>query len=132
MVQDNYVIFVDDEEALHLLFKSALKRTAREKNFNIECFENGLVCLNFLKEEASKINILLIVTDLNMPVMNGFELTEQVKKSFPGIHLVVSSAYGDKETADVARSLGASGFLAKPLDIDLLIEEIDNAMNAPA
>lgn len=130
MDKSNYVVFVDDEVDLHELFRTLLKKTSRSEGFLVECFENGLDCYNFVSARKDEINILLIVSDLNMPVMNGFELLKKVKESFPGIKVIISSAYTDKETTTKAMSLGAESFLEKPININQVISEIKIAMGS--
>ncbi len=128
LMKDNYVVFVDDEMDLHVLFRQLLRKPARQKNFLIECFANGLDCYNFVEQNIDKINIILIVSDIKMPVMDGFSLLEKLKNKFPDLRVIMASAYGDDETIAKATSLGAKRFLKKPIDFDVVLEEIDDSM----
>lgn len=119
-MKQNYVLFVDDEIELHSLVKQKFKNELRSNMFELECFENGKHCFEFVDNNAEKINFLIIVTDLNMPVMNGFELLHKIKEKYPHIPVTISSAYGDRGTIEKAKSMGARDFYEKPIDFNVL------------
>jgi len=70
--------------------------------------------------------VVLILSDINMPGMSGFELLSEIKKKFrnPPPIVMMITAYGDEEKHQRSISLGADDFLTKPLDFNLLKEKL--------
>ena len=68
--------------------------------------------------------VLLILSDINMPGMNGYELLKATKERWPALPVAMITAYGDDESKERALSAGASDFLVKPLDFDELKAKI--------
>ena len=62
----------------------------------------------------------LVITDLNMPEMDGLTLLDCLTEEWPGVSKLVVSAYGDSGRMSAARERGSSGFVVKPVDFDLL------------
>jgi CheY-like chemotaxis protein len=85
---------------------------------------SGEEALSYLTEHVSE--AVLILSDINMPGMNGFELLKQIKGKFasPPPIVMMITAYGDSENYKLAMSLGADDFLTKPLDFSLLKEKL--------
>jgi DNA-binding NtrC family response regulator len=107
------VLIVDDES----LSRTILKRIVSEAGYIVTLATNGEEALK--KIGASKFDIML--TDLNMPVMNGIELTEKVLRIEPDMIVVLITAYGSIRTAVEAIRLGAFDFLSKPVNKDELL-----------
>jgi len=82
--------------------------------FKILTAENGKDALSYLEENR----IDLVLTDLKMPVMDGFELLAHLKTHYPNIPVMVMSAYGTPETEETLRTFGTLKLLEKPVDID--------------
>ena len=80
---------------------------------------------------ASSLHPDLIVTDLQMPRMNGIEMIREIRKDFGlnGTPILVMSAYG-RRTLDEAMEAGANGFIEKPLDFDNLLTKVREALPA--
>ncbi|HBN22167.1 MAG TPA: hypothetical protein DD412_02890 [Holosporales bacterium] len=108
-----HILMVDDEPDLDMLIQQRFRREIREGQFSFSFSRNGERALEILRENP---DISLIVTDLNMPEMNGIELLIQVKKSFPEKKMIVISAYSDQDSIKTATNAGADGFLFKPLN----------------
>jgi DNA-binding NarL/FixJ family response regulator len=68
--------------------------------------------------------LIVILSDINMPGMDGLSLLREVKKSRPEMPVMMVTAYGDDERRRRARELGAAEFLTKPVDFDLLKEQL--------
>jgi two-component system chemotaxis response regulator CheY len=77
-------------------------------------------------EAMSKNEVDMIVTDLNMPGMDGFELIAQVKanENFKHIPIIILSTEGKKEMVMKGLTLGANSFLQKPIKPDLMLQEV--------
>lgn len=102
------VLTVEDDK----FFRFAMKKAIRWKENGLELIGeavHGGAALEFLEKE--QVNIVL--TDMNMPVMNGVKLTEEIKKKYPHIMVVALSAYDDFELVKDAMKLGASDYLLK-------------------
>lgn len=104
------ILTVDDSASMRMLLKTSL--TAQ--GFTIEGANDGIHGL----ERIQEVNPDLLITDINMPRMDGFELIEEVRKlaAFRGLPiLVLSTEFSDDKKAR-ARSAGATGWITKPFD----------------
>jgi CheY-like chemotaxis protein len=109
------LLVVDDEQDIELLFRQRLRRLLKEGIIEIKFAFSGEEAINYLNE-LEQPDIALILSDINMPGMSGFELLQRVKEKFPDLKVMMITAYGDDEHQNKARSLGADDFLSKPLD----------------
>jgi CheY-like chemotaxis protein len=109
------LLVVDDEQDIELLFRQRLRRLLKEGLIEIKFAFSGEEAINYLNE-LEQPDIALILSDINMPGMSGFELLQRVKAKFPDLKVMMITAYGDDEHQAKARSLGADDFLSKPLD----------------
>lgn len=107
------VLIVDDES----LSRTILKKIVSDAGYSVTLANNGEEALK--KIGFSKFDIML--TDLNMPVMNGIELTEKVLLLEPDMIVILITAYGSIRTAVEAIRLGAFDFLSKPVNKDELL-----------
>lgn len=105
------VLIVDDEKTLLHTFSNSLK--AYSPDLEILTAENGLQAVVIL--DGSPVD--LVVTDLRMPEMDGFQLLIHMKKNFPGIPVIVMTAIGSPEVADRLKAMGGGPYLEKPINI---------------
>lgn len=70
----------------------------------------------------------MIVTDLNMPHIDGFALTKHIGSVRPGLPVIVTSAFGTAETRSDALVAGAHRFMSKPYDLEVLFSELREAV----
>ncbi|PCI27869.1 response regulator [Candidatus Kaiserbacteria bacterium] len=126
------VAIVEDEEAIHELFQIYFKTEVRQKKYKLHHFLNGEECFNYLEEHSAEIKILLILSDINMPIMDGFDLLELTQKHFPKIQTIMISAYEKEEYIAKAQNLGAKKYLTKPLDFEKLKIEMDRLLSHAA
>lgn len=119
------IAIVDDETEVFDLFKIRFKKDVRAGRFNFHFFEHGKQCYDFLKDH-SEIKIIVVFSDINMPVMDGFSLLELIKKDFPGIDVFLVSAYDFK---DKALQAGANGYISKPFDFKNITKFIENVVD---
>lgn len=111
------ILIVDDESMMRNLLTKILTRDG----YNVCIAENGEVALQVLEDKK----IDLIISDLKMPRMNGFELLKVVKREYPNIVLIMMTAYGDTYTIKDALLLGADEYITKPFksfEISLVVE----------
>ncbi len=118
------VLIVDDEETLLLSINDGL--SIYKKYFALLTATNGLDAVKLLK---SKPAIDLVITDLKMPKMDGFELLTYMKRNFPQTPVILMTAYGTPKIEEIVRTMGIYGYLEKPLDINIIAETIFAALN---
>lgn len=106
-LKDYSIVFVEDDIYVTKSFSRILDVTFK----NVYYTKNGFEALEIL--ETQKID--LVVTDLKMPIMDGFTLIEQVKKSYEKLPIVVVTALRCNE--DEIKKLDVDGFILKPLDV---------------
>ncbi len=117
------VLIVDDEPSLLLSIESGFE--SQQERFAVITASNGQEALNVLQSEK----IDLVITDLQMPVMDGFGLLAAMSRRYPEIPNVVMSAFGTPTIEEQLKSLGTFQFLDKPLDFDALEDCITTALD---
>ncbi len=126
------VLVVDDEADVEPLFRQQFRRELRAQRFTMEFVMSAAEALAFLAGAAER-QLILILSDINMPGMSGLELLPKVKQMRPDLSVIMITAYGDAQTLSRAREGGADGLLTKPVDFALLRQEIDQRLpNATA
>lgn len=115
------VLFVDDEPDVEFLARQKFRKQIESGAFNLIFASNGLEALQVLEKEAP---IEVIVSDLNMPEMDGLTLLDKLKEASPETKTIVVSAYGDTKTLRSAMNKGAYDFVTKPVDFKELEETI--------
>ncbi|MDX1419528.1 MAG: adenylate/guanylate cyclase domain-containing protein [Rubricoccaceae bacterium] len=118
------VLFVDDEPDLAPLIRQKFRRHVREGLLNLDFAGDGVEALEKLDEDPE---IELIVTDLNMPRMDGLTLLRHLRAREREYKAIVVTAYGDMENIRTAMNQGAFDFLTKPIDLGDLEVTIRNA-----
>ncbi|GAB3747605.1 adenylate/guanylate cyclase domain-containing protein [Spirosoma pomorum] len=109
------VLVVDDETDLELLIKQKFRRQIREKQYEFVFAHDGHEALSLLDQQP---DIDLVLTDLNMPGMDGLTLLLRLHESNPMMKAVIVSAYGDMDNIRTAMNRGAFDFLTKPVNFD--------------
>ena len=112
-----HILVVDDEPDMELLVRQKMRRQMRKGEYKLDFALNGIEALEKLTEESGQ-DIEMVVTDINMPKMNGLELLAEIAKRKPHIRSIVVSAYGDMDNIRTAMNLGAFDFVTKPVDFD--------------
>ena len=117
MSESNHILFVDDELDLEVLVKQRFRKQVKEGVFKLSFAHNGQAALDKLNEDGT---IGIIVTDINMPVMDGLTLLTNVKNIKRPVRTIVASAYSDMTNIRTAMNRGAYDFVTKPIDfVDL-------------
>lgn len=108
------VLAVDDSPSMRMLIKAALS----PKGFTVQTADDGVEGL----ERVQQLNPDLLVTDINMPRMDGFELIEQVRArdAYSALPILVLSTEFSPEKKARARDAGATGWITKPFDAEKL------------
>ena len=118
------VLIVDDEKPFLLSLKDGL--SANSDEYQIITAENGREAVEVLRSMP----IDLLVTDLKLPEMNGFELLAWTSRHQPQLPVIVISAFGTPEIEARLEKMDTLQFLDKPLDLQMLQEGISNGLNA--
>ncbi|MBI1292216.1 response regulator [bacterium] len=109
------LLIVDDEKDVRLLFEQRFRKEIRSGDVELVYAYSGEEALALLKA-ADMADIILILSDINMPGMTGLELLRHVKKDLPEKGVLMITAYGDEKTRQTAEQYGADDFVTKPID----------------
>jgi len=117
------ILIVDDEPDVAELFRQRFRREVRQ----------GLYVLHFAysaEEALEKLDtgilpqIIVILSDINMPGMDGLALLREIKRRWADLPVMMVTAYGDDERRRSAGEHGDAEFITKPVDVDLLKEQL--------
>jgi len=109
------ILVVDDETDLEILIKQKFRRQIREKEFDFVFAINGLDALEKLKQHT---DVDIVLSDINMPEMDGLSLLARLGDISPMIKAVIVSAYGDMDNIRSAMNKGAFDFICKPVNFE--------------
>lgn len=113
------LLIVDDETDIPELFQQYFRAEVQRRWVVLRFATDGAGAM----AELAAIPIgetIVILSDINMPGMDGFELLSRIKQRWPKVPVVMISAYGDADKRQRAAALGASSLLSKPLDFGAL------------
>lgn len=117
------IMVVDDEPDIQMLFEQRFRKEIRNGELQFRFAFSGSEALEVLNSSAGT-DLVLILSDINMPGMSGLELLREIKGLRPGIPVFMITAYDDREKYREAMDCGANDYLAKPLDFSELKEKI--------
>ena len=123
------ILVVDDEPDLEPLMLQRMRRAIRAGRYEFVFAHNGLEALQQLEEDD---DIDMVLSDINMPQMDGLTLLAQIPDVNPNIRTVIISAYGDMQNIRTAMNRGAFDFVTKPVDFDDLQFTIDRTLQRVA
>ncbi len=110
---------VDDEPDAELLFRQNFRREMRKQKYDFLFAQSGEKALELL-DGAEQPEVLVVLSDINMPGMGGMELLDEVKKRWPHLPVIMITAYGDIGTEAKAKEKGADQLVPKPVDFPQL------------
>jgi CheY-like chemotaxis protein len=111
------LLVAEDDRAVQSLYRMGLKGLS---GFRIVLVENGLKAVEVLRSQT----VDVLVTDLNMPVMDGFELIAKVASDYPALPIIVMTGLGEAEHQNRPLDLGALRIMSKPPRLSHLMDEI--------
>ncbi len=118
------IMVVDDEEDVQLLFRQRFRKEIRTGQINFHFAFSAQEALDYLQSQPKDNCVVLILSDINMPGMNGLELLKILKASFHHLKVFMITAYGDEDNYRIAMEYGADDYLHKPVEFDALKEKI--------
>ncbi len=116
------VLFVDDDPHMHRIVNILLEK----ENFALEFARNGRIALHLIEQNKYD----LIISDIQMPELDGLNLIKKLREKFADIPVVLISAYGLEQISTMAKESGAFDVLFKPFQRDVLVSVIKRALNA--
>jgi DNA-binding NtrC family response regulator len=117
------VLVVDDEPNVEVLCRQQFRQELRERVYTLDFALSALAGLAIL-DDVSGETIILLVSDINMPGMSGFDLLPIVKTRRPDLPVFMISAYGDADTVATALGRGVDEFFTKPVGFPELKQDI--------
>ena len=112
------ILLVAEDEESNFMF---LKELLTELNFKIIWARNGLEAVELSKSES---HIDLVLMDMKMPIMNGYEAAKQIKELLPDLPVIALTAYSDNEDRERALAFGCNDLIGKPFKKELLMAKI--------
>jgi DNA-binding NtrC family response regulator len=106
------ILVVDDEENARM----ALSKILTREGYDVASAGNGYEALNYLRDKE----VELIITDINMPEMNGMAFLRELNRSHPASNVIMITAYGEVESYIEAMNLGAFEYINKPVKLEEL------------
>jgi DNA-binding NtrC family response regulator len=122
-----HILVVDDEADIEALFRQQFRRDLKAGRFRMEFATSAQQALRMI-EGADGRDIVLLLSDVNMPGMSGLDLLPRAKAVRPDLAVIMVTAYGDLETRRRAVEGGAEGLLPKPIDFAALRAEVDRRL----
>jgi two-component system, response regulator, stage 0 sporulation protein F len=113
------ILVVDDEPDVAELFRQRFRRETRQGTYAMHFAASGEQALEMLADGIEP-TLIVILSDINMPGMDGLTLLGEIKRRFPDLPVMMITAYGDDEHRRRAADSGAADFLTKPVDFDQL------------
>ena len=121
------ILVVDDEADMEALFRQQFRRDLRAGRFAMEFAASAARALEIIDAAGGR-DIILLLSDINMPGMSGLELLPKVRAARPDLPVIMITAYGDAETRRRALAVGAEGLLPKPIDFAALRAEVEQRL----
>jgi len=106
------ILIVDDEENARI----GLSKLLTQEGYEVAAVANGAEALDYLGRQK----VHLVITDINMPVMNGLAFLRELSDRHPSTQVIMMTAYGGVESYLEAMNLGAFEYLNKPVKLDEL------------
>lgn len=115
------ILVVDDEDALRTVLSAELG----SEGYDVATAADGTEAVNLLQK--NRFNLVLL--DIRMPKMNGFEVLKVIKEKYAGTKVIMLTGFADLKNAIESKKLGAEDFVSKPYDLVDLLTTIDRVLN---
>ena len=124
------ILIVDDEPDVADLFRQQFRRELRASRFRMDFASSALEALIKVESASDNTELILILSDINMPGMSGLDLLPKARVARPDVPVIMITAYGDAETRRKATECGAAGLFTKPIDFPELKQTIAQRLAA--
>lgn len=121
MAEKRRILVVDDEDALRTVLSAELN----SEGYEVGTAADGMEALDELQKGAYD----LVLLDIRMPNMNGFEVLKVIKERHAGTKVIMLTGFADLKNAIESKKLGAEDFVSKPYDLVDLLTTIDRVMS---
>jgi CheY-like chemotaxis protein len=118
------ILVVDDEADVAELFRQQFRREVRQGVYVMHFAQSGEAALKMLGE-GIRPELVVILSDINMPGMDGLTLLGEIKRRWPDLRVMMVTAYGDEERRRTAHDRGAADFIAKPVNFAALKQQLE-------
>ncbi|GAB5520361.1 MAG: response regulator [Rhodothermales bacterium] len=119
------ILVVDDERDVELLFRQRFRREVRKGELELLFAFSGEEALDVLHAQ-NRTDVVLVLSDINMPGMTGLELLRRIKANPPPVPVCMMTAYGSSEYRAQAEASEADGYITKPIDFNALKRQIQS------
>jgi two-component system chemotaxis response regulator CheY len=117
------IMVVDDETDIKLLFEQRFRKEIKSGKVAFLFAFSGEEARDYIKSNGVE-NLNQILSDINMPGMNGLELLKWIKNNYPELKVAMITAYGDQTNYNQAIEYGCDDYLTKPIDFNLLKNKV--------
>ena len=117
------ILVVDDEEDVQVLFKQKFRREIKKGVLKFDFVLCAEEALQYLKSGEAA-SLVMILSDINMPGMNGLELLKIIKTEYSHLKVFMLTAYSNDQNQQLAENYGADDYLTKPIDFKKLKDKI--------
>lgn len=125
------ILIVDDELDVAELFRQRFRREVRQGLYVLHFASSAEAALQMLAA-GIRPELIVILSDINMPGMDGLALLHEIKKRWPDLPVMMVTAYGDEERRQQAGRYGAREFITKPVDFEFLKSQLRQLPTASA
>lgn len=115
------ILIVDDEENARL----GLTKLLSQQGYDVDSVADGCEALEYLRRNQ----VNLVISDINMPRMNGLAFLQEIYRHHPSVHVIMITAYGEVESYLEAMNLGAYEYLHKPIKLAELMAVMNKIFN---
>ena len=120
-MNDNYVWVIDDDKSIRWVLEKAFKQAGMQ----VTTFESADEALHLIRDNAIPPNA--VISDIRMPGSDGLSLLKQLKSVHPELPILIMTAFSDLDSTVTAFEEGAFEYIAKPFDVDTVIERTQRA-----
>jgi two-component system, cell cycle response regulator DivK len=118
---DKVILIAEDAESNYLFLEAALKYTQAK----LQWAKNGEVAFEMCKEQLPDV----VLMDMQMPVMSGYEATRRMKEQWPKLPIIAQTAFAMENDRERILAAGCDDYIAKPLRLPQLLSMIDKYIN---
>jgi DNA-binding NtrC family response regulator len=117
------LLIVDDEKDVQWLFEKKFRKEQKSGEFDMYFAYSGEEAMELLKQPKMA-DVKFVLTDINMPGMNGLDLLKLIKEQYSRLPVIVITAYDDAKNRMTAYRYGANDYINKPIDFEKLKDKI--------